>query len=153
MQLMWLIAVPALIIFLFALGAIFLPFGPPRRRWPFVLVAIINIVTVVVIMIIPEVEIGSVRDVSAGSEDSVTPDMVDAFWINRDDVEMHSCPSADCGVVGRLSFRDPVDVYGSNGSWVRISRARKALCVNGRSRFISKGSDLCDAANGIEDGI
>ena len=149
----WFIAVPALIILLLSLGAIFLPFGPRRKKWPFIMVAIINAATVVVVVMTPKVKVQDVPELPTTVEDNSGKGPAEAFWVNRDGVEKHSCPSAGCGVVGRLSFRDPVALHGSDGAWVRISEARKALCVNGRTRIIREGNDRCDPANGIYSGV
>lgn len=152
LQLSWLIGIPALVLLALSLGVVFLPRRPLRKKWPFVLVAAINAATVAAVLVTPHVQIGNTAQAPPPAPAGNASNALGAFWINGDGVDKHSCPSPECGVVGQLSFRDPVDVYDMDGGWVRVSPARKALCVNGRTRFIKKGSDLCDPSNGIEGG-
>ena len=74
------------------------------------------------------------------------------MWVTAQYLDRHTCPRADCGVVGRLMFREAADVVERRGGWARVSRRYDASCAGGRSEYIDKGDAACDRANGIEDG-
>ncbi|TCD16170.1 SH3 domain-containing protein [Oricola cellulosilytica] len=76
----------------------------------------------------------------------------DHYWLSAERAETRTCPSLDCGVAGIVRFRDPVTVLDRSGEWVKIAENRKALCVNGRSRRIRVGNDVCEPSNGISQG-
>ncbi len=74
------------------------------------------------------------------------------LWVTVDRLNRRTCPDTSCGIVGRLFFREGVDVFERRGSWVRISRYYNASCVNGHSEYVDSGNATCTAANGIESG-
>ena len=152
MQPFWFIVIPALALLLLSVGAMLVPSAPGRRKWPFVLMVFVNAITLfVVVFTKSEVPVThpakSDQTASQGAQDTRNE-----FWVAIDEVDKHSCPSLDCGVVGRLSFRDPVTLLERKGGWARISEPRKALCVNGHTRYVVSGDDRCVASNGINGG-
>jgi hypothetical protein len=74
------------------------------------------------------------------------------YWVSAERLTRHTCPNEACGVVGRLFFREAVDVAEQNGGWARVSRYYSAACENGRSTYVDEGRDSCSVQNGIVDG-
>ncbi|WP_146011579.1 MULTISPECIES: hypothetical protein [unclassified Pseudomonas] len=74
------------------------------------------------------------------------------LWVTTDRTDRHTCPSANCGVAGRLMFREGVEVLERKGEWARITKAYLASCVGGKSEYVKDGNKSCTAANGIKDG-
>jgi hypothetical protein len=74
------------------------------------------------------------------------------MWINTDDSKRRTCPSVECGIVGRFYFRESVVVYETMDGWSRVSRYYSAGCQEGRSAFVDFGRDDCSKSNGIKAG-
>ncbi|WP_324005255.1 hypothetical protein [Aeromonas hydrophila] len=74
------------------------------------------------------------------------------LWVTTDRTDRHTCPSTECGVAGRLMFREGVDALEKKGEWVRITKAYSASCVGGKSVYVKEGNKSCTSANGIKDG-
>lgn len=74
------------------------------------------------------------------------------MWVGADDLRRHSCPSIDCGIVGRLFFRESVIVYQTRDGWSRISGYSAAGCHDGKAAFVQSGRSDCSKENGIANG-
>lgn len=74
------------------------------------------------------------------------------MWINTDSSRRRTCPSIECGVVGRFYFRESVVVHETVDGWSRVSGYYSAGCREGRSAFVDFGRDDCSRSNGIEGG-
>ncbi|WP_336355083.1 hypothetical protein [Pseudomonas granadensis] len=74
------------------------------------------------------------------------------LWVTTDRTDRHTCPSIDCGVAGRLTFRESVKALEENGGWVRITKRYSASCVNGKSEYVKDGNAACISSNGITNG-
>ena len=74
------------------------------------------------------------------------------YWVTVDRLNRRTCPSAACGIVGQLFFREAATVYEQRGGWARISNDYAASCVNGRSEYVDTGNNRCTPDNGIVDG-
>jgi len=74
------------------------------------------------------------------------------MWVNSDLSKRRTCPSIECGIVGRFFFRESVVVYETSDGWSRVSRYYTAGCSGGRSAFVDFGRSDCVEENGIEDG-
>lgn len=74
------------------------------------------------------------------------------LWVTTDRTARHTCPSTECGVAGRLMFREGVDVLEKKGDWARITKTYSASCVGGKSEYVKDGNKACTTANGIRDG-
>jgi hypothetical protein len=72
--------------------------------------------------------------------------------IRADDVQRRTCPSVQCGVVGRFFFGESVPAYESVDGWSRVSRYYSAGCYEGRSAYVQHGPNECTEANGIVQG-
>ncbi len=64
----------------------------------------------------------------------------------------HTCPSTDCGIVGRFYRGESVVVYERANGWARVSLSYTAGCSDGLSAFVEEGNAACESSNGIEDG-
>ena len=69
--------------------------------------------------------------------------------INVDDVQRRTCPSVECGVVGRFFFGESVPVFETLNGWSRVSGYYSAGCNDGRSAFVERGPSDCTETNGI----
>lgn len=74
------------------------------------------------------------------------------MWVNVDHNIRRTCPSVDCGAVGRFYRGESILVYETAGDWARVSRYYGAGCANGMSSFVDSGEAACTVENGIEDG-
>ncbi|WP_157019245.1 hypothetical protein [Mesorhizobium xinjiangense] len=74
------------------------------------------------------------------------------MWVAAEDLERHTCPSAECGVVGRFYFKERVFVYETMKGWSRVSPYQAAGCYDGRSSYVEVGRSECTIANGIDEG-
>ncbi|MFA4836437.1 MAG: hypothetical protein WC749_10260 [Dehalococcoidia bacterium] len=74
------------------------------------------------------------------------------LWVTTDRTDRYTCPSTECGVAGRLMFREGVDILERKGKWVRITKTYSASCTGGVSEYIKSGNRACTAVNGIKDG-
>ena len=72
--------------------------------------------------------------------------------IHVDDVKRRTCPSMECGVIGRFFFGESVPVYQTMNGWSRVSGYYSAGCHDGRSAFVETGPSACTQANGIAQG-
>lgn len=63
-----------------------------------------------------------------------------------------TCPSLECGAVGRFYSGESIVVYETADGWSRVSEYYTAGCFDGRSVYVESGSDACTAANGIRQG-
>ncbi|WP_324062521.1 hypothetical protein [Aeromonas caviae] len=75
------------------------------------------------------------------------------LWVTTDRTNRYTCPSTECGVAGRLMFREGVDAIEKKGEWVRITKAYSASCAGGISEYVKEGNKSCTSANGIKDGL
>lgn len=73
------------------------------------------------------------------------------MWVTGDRANRRTCPSTECGVVGKLFFRESAKVVETKGGWGRVSRYYDASCVGGRSQYVDSGRADCTADNGIVD--
>jgi hypothetical protein len=74
------------------------------------------------------------------------------MWVGADDLKRHTCPSAECGIVGRLFFRESIIVYQTKDGWSRISGYSTAGCHEGETAFVQSGRSDCSEENGISNG-
>lgn len=74
------------------------------------------------------------------------------MWVTSDTANRRTCPSTECGVVGKLFFRESAKVAETKNGWGRVSKFYDALCVSGRSGYVDSGRADCTAENGIVDG-
>lgn len=74
------------------------------------------------------------------------------YWVTSDRLNRRTCPSADCGVVGRYLFREKATVFETKDGWARVTKRYQAACENGRSRFVDEGKSDCTPENGIKNG-
>jgi hypothetical protein len=115
------------------------------------------VVSVVVIGLLGEPRIERTETAQAESlapKASPTPEADPArMWVSGERLKRHSCPSEDCGVVGRFFFREAVDVLETREGWVRATKTYDASCVDGRSQYVDEGRADCTDDNGITDGV
>lgn len=74
------------------------------------------------------------------------------MWVAVDNAKRRSCPSMECGVIGRLFFRETVVVYETDKGWSRVSGYTNAGCYEGKSAFVQSGRNDCSEENGISHG-
>lgn len=74
------------------------------------------------------------------------------MWVGVDDLKRHTCPSSECGIVGRLFFRETVLVYQTADGWSRISGYSTAGCYENEAAFVQSGRGDCSEENGISNG-
>lgn len=74
------------------------------------------------------------------------------LWVNVDSLYRRTCPSKECGTVGKQFFRESVPALEHREGWVRISEFYDASCVSGISEYVDSGTAECVAENGIENG-
>lgn len=74
------------------------------------------------------------------------------YWNTSERLNRRTCPSADCGVVGHLMFREKAVVHEQQNGWARISKYYNAGCEDGNSPYVDSGDSSCIEENGIEDG-
>jgi len=72
--------------------------------------------------------------------------------VQADDAKRRTCPSEQCGIVGRFFSGESVPVYERADGWSRVSRYYTAGCHDGRSSFVEVGHSECTKANGIVQG-
>lgn len=73
------------------------------------------------------------------------------MWVTVDSANRRTCPSTECGVVGKLFFRESAKVVETKNGWGRVSKFYDASCVGGRSQYVDSGRADCTASNGIVD--
>lgn len=74
------------------------------------------------------------------------------MWVNSDGSKRRTCPSTECGVIGRLFQGESIIVYETMNGWSRVSRYYSAACNEGRSAFVDSGRNDCAELNGIKSG-
>lgn len=74
------------------------------------------------------------------------------MWVKTDTVARHTCPSTECGMVGKLYFREAVTVLESRNGWARITELYDASCHNSNSEYVDFGWRACSPENGIVNG-
>lgn len=74
------------------------------------------------------------------------------MWIKNEGGMRRTCPSMECGAVGRFFPGESVLVYESADGWSRVSTYYSAGCFDGRSAYVESGPSGCEARNGIKDG-
>lgn len=74
------------------------------------------------------------------------------MWVTGDTANRRTCPSTECGVVGKLFFRESAKVAETKNGWGRVSKFYDASCVGGRSQYVDSGRADCTPENGIVDG-
>ncbi len=72
--------------------------------------------------------------------------------IHVDDVQRRTCPSMECGVIGRFFSGESVPAYETVNGWSRVSGYYSAGCHDGRSAFVERGPNACTETNGIVGG-
>ena len=80
------------------------------------------------------------------------PAGAERLWVTSQRLDRRTCPSERCGIVGRLLFREAVNVLERRGEWARITGPYHAACEDGRSAYVDRGNADCTAENGITDG-
>lgn len=73
-------------------------------------------------------------------------------WVAVDRLNRRTCPSRDCGIVGRAFYRERFEVHERLEGWVRVSEPYDASCRNGQSEYVDDGNANCSEDNGIVDG-
>lgn len=73
-------------------------------------------------------------------------------WVTSDRAEVRTCPSSECGRIGKLYFREGIDILERKDGWARISKYYSAFCENGLSTIVDEGEASCSEENGIIDG-
>lgn len=99
----------------------------------------------------PAAEVAAVQPVAEPVAES-PPATLGKMWVTSDRLARHTCPSASCGVVGRLFFREAADVAEIEGNWGRVSKRYDASCSGGNSAYVDDGNAACVGDNGIVDG-
>ncbi|WP_431023957.1 hypothetical protein [Halomonas sp. H5] len=84
-------------------------------------------------------------------DDGFSESVGELYWVTSDRLNRRTCPSASCGVVGRLMFREATNVYEVRDGWARVSEPYNAACESGESRFVEEGNSECSSGNGIID--
>lgn len=74
------------------------------------------------------------------------------MWIDNESNKRRTCPSTDCGIVGRFFVGESVAVYRTVNGWSQVSGYYSAACHEGSSAFVDSGNGKCTAENGIDNG-
>lgn len=74
------------------------------------------------------------------------------MWVTVDRANRRTCPSTECGVVGKLFFRESAKVAETAKGWARVSKYYDASCSGGRSAYVDAGRADCTSENGINNG-
>ncbi|WP_163269355.1 hypothetical protein [Chelativorans alearense] len=74
------------------------------------------------------------------------------MWVAVEDLRRFTCPSTQCGIVGRFFFRETLPVLETSNGWSRVSRQKAAGCFDGKSLYVESGPSDCTAENGIKQG-
>jgi len=74
------------------------------------------------------------------------------LWVTTDRLHRRTCPSTECGSVGRLALGEGVTVREIQNGWARISDSYDAACRGGDSGMVETGNAACTPDNGIEGG-
>lgn len=77
--------------------------------------------------------------------------------VNTSSLNIRTCNSSDCGILGSVKKNVLVYVYEQKGDWLRISNPYDAKCdVENKSPLVKigkVGSNVCSSKNGIENGM
>ncbi|MBK8457631.1 MAG: hypothetical protein IPL47_11450 [Phyllobacteriaceae bacterium] len=74
------------------------------------------------------------------------------MWVSVDQTDRMTCPSENCGKVGRLFFRESAVVHEIVGTWARVTKYYDDACSSGVSVYVDSGPNKCNSANGISNG-
>lgn len=74
------------------------------------------------------------------------------MWVTSDNLDLRTCPSESCGVVGHLPLQGAVNVVEEKDGWARVTPYHDAWCFDGRSELVVSGNDECLDTNGIRGG-
>ncbi len=73
------------------------------------------------------------------------------MWVTTDRADRRTCPSAKCGTVGNLFYRESAEVFETKNGWARVTKYYPAYCTVGRLDVKSGNAD-CSPTNGVRDG-
>jgi hypothetical protein len=95
-----------------------------------------------------------IQHTASSSADARRPSATTSIthWVAVETLNRRSCPSTDCGIVGRLFYREGVAVRELGDGWARITDPYDASCFAGQSPYFELGDDRCTVANGVVDG-
>jgi hypothetical protein len=88
----------------------------------------------------------------SGQQAATSQPAVERLWVTADRLNRRTCPSAECGIVGFLFYREAVIVLERQGNWVRSTRYYAPLCTDGQNEFVDEGNARCDEENGLVNG-
>jgi hypothetical protein len=71
------------------------------------------------------------------------------LWVSVDVVNRRTCPSTNCGIVGRQFYREGVKLFEDRNGWARVTDYYDAACEAGLSAYVDSGNAACIPANGI----
>lgn len=74
------------------------------------------------------------------------------MWVTTDRADRRTCPSAECGTVGNLFYREAASVFETKNGWARVTKYYAVPCTAGRFDYVKSGKADCSPANGIVDG-
>lgn len=74
------------------------------------------------------------------------------MWIDNENNKRRTCPSIECGIVGRFFVGESVAVYRTANGWSQVSGYYTAACNEGSSAFVDSGNRDCTKENGIDKG-
>ncbi|CAO1653161.1 hypothetical protein [Parasphingorhabdus sp. NYA22] len=94
----------------------------------------------------------SESDQSTDEDNLASSPIEEQMWVTSERLDRRTCPSDNCGVVGRLFFRESAKVLEKEDGWARITEAYNASCTAGVSKYIDEGRQECSQENGIIDG-
>jgi hypothetical protein len=86
--------------------------------------------------------------VQSSQQQSAIRDM----WVTSDRLNRRTCPRDNCGIVGKLFFRDLAKVRELRDGFARVSVFYDAGCSNGKSAYVVSGNATCTNENGVLDG-
>lgn len=75
-----------------------------------------------------------------------------AQWVSSERLNRRTCPSTNCGIVGRFFKGQILEILEERSGWVRVSQYYDASCRNGFSEYVDDGNKVCDKSNGISEG-
>lgn len=74
------------------------------------------------------------------------------MWVAVGDLKRRTCPSTDCGIVGKFFFQESLFVYETENGWSRVSASKPAGCYAGKAAYVETGRSDCSRENGIIQG-
>lgn len=72
--------------------------------------------------------------------------------VANETIVRRTCPSVECGGVGRFNVGESVVTYETQAGWTRVSPYYTAGCHDGQAAFVQFGPAYCTRQNGIEQG-